>query len=292
MINNFDAKYNEYLRIFDAELNKAFNSLKSVPQLLKDAMHYAIVGGGKRIRPILCIATAEILGVNVEKVLKFAVAIECIHSYSLIHDDLPAMDNDDFRRGKPSTHKQFGEAFAILAGDALLNFAFEYCLDTTEYSQQYALAMKVLAEYAGCSGMIAGQVLDLQNENNPNFNEQTLYSIYLNKTAKLITAPLLIASELANGKYKAELTDFGYKLGFMFQITDDIMDVEGTVESIGKTPNKDAEENKLTSIKVFGLDGAKDKNLSLYQDCINILDKINGSEFLKEFTMRMFKRKK
>lgn len=289
---NFDSTYNKYLQVFNVELNKALNSLDGAPKVIIDAMKYAIVGGGKRIRPVLCLATAEMLGVDIKSVLPYCVAIECIHSYSLVHDDLPAMDNDDFRRGKPSTHKQFGEAYGILAGDALLNFAFEYCLENPNFTNNDALALKVLAQYAGYSGMIGGQVLDLQNENNPIYDEDALFSIYLNKTSKLLTAPLLIASELSGGKYNETLKEYGYNLGFMFQITDDIMDVEGTVELIGKTPNKDVAEDKLTAIKVYGLDGAKKKNKCLYSHCIELLNEIDGSEFLKDFTTKIYTRNK
>ena len=292
MPSNFDEKYNNYLQIFNAELDKAFNSLNNLPKILKDAMVYAVTGGGKRIRPVLCIAVADMLGVDVNRALPFAIAIECIHSYSLVHDDLPAMDNDDFRRGKPSTHKQFGEAYGILAGDALLNFAIEYCLNKTDFGAKDALALKILAEYAGPTGMIGGQVLDLENEKKSSYNEDVLYSIYLNKTAKLLTAPLLISSELAGGKYKSILKEFGLNFGYMFQITDDIMDVEGTIELIGKTPNKDVAEDKLTAIKVYGLNGATNKNKILYNNCIELLKKINGSEFLQEFTTKIYTRNK
>jgi geranylgeranyl diphosphate synthase type II len=255
-------------------------------------MRYAITGGGKRIRPVLLIATADMLGVDFDNIKEFAVAIECIHSYSLVHDDLPAMDNDDYRRGKLSTHKKFGEANGILTGDALLNFAFEYSLSKQNFDSNDAKALKYLGECAGCFGMIAGQVLDLQNEHNANVSEQTLYSIYENKTAKLLTAPLLIASVLSGGKYYKEFESFGYNLGVLFQIVDDIMDVEGTLESIGKTPHKDEDVNKLTSIKLFGLDGAKELAKKHYLECKKILSEINGSEFLSELTDAMFVRRK
>ena len=184
---DYNKQYDFYLSIVENEIKCAFNSLKNVPDLLKDAMEYAVIGGGKRVRPVLCFAVAENLGVDLNKIKEFAFAIECIHSYSLVHDDLPAMDNDDYRRGKLSTHKKFGEAYGILAGDALLNFAFEYCLNKIDFDKKDALALKLLAEYAGASGMIAGQVLDLQNEKNNLPNEKILYDIYINKTAKLLT---------------------------------------------------------------------------------------------------------
>lgn len=289
---DYNSQYLNYLNKFDTELNKALGFLKDIPPLLKESMTYAIIDGGKRIRPVLCFATADMLGIDLEEVNEFAVAVECIHSYSLVHDDLPAMDNDDFRRGKFSTHKKFGEAYGILAGDALLNFAFEYPLNKTNFNACDAEAMKILAECAGSKGMIAGQVLDLQNEKNSDVSERILYDIYLNKTAKLLIAPLLIASVFANKKYFSELKNFGYHLGIMFQISDDIMDVEGSVESIGKTPNKDAQVDKLTSIKVFGLNGAKDRLNYHYLECLKILGKINANSFLEEFTKKMYVRKK
>ena len=203
-----------------------------------EAMNYSVLAGGKRLRPMLMEETYKLFGGSGKIVEPFMAAMEMIHTYSLVHDDLPAMDNDDFRRGKPSTHKKFGEANGILAGDALLNFAFETVLSKENFNIYDAKALKILAEYAGYRGMIAGQILDLENEKNSS-NEKVLYNIYENKTAKLITAPLLIASTYADEKYFSQLKMYGYNLGVLFQIIDDIMDVEGTLESIGKTPHKD-----------------------------------------------------
>lgn len=292
MNNNYDQLFFDYHNFVNNEIDKIFAEIKDVPPVLKDAMEYAVVDGGKRIRPILCLATADMLNLKREDVIDFAVAIEFIHSYSLIHDDLPAMDNDDYRRGKLSTHKKFGEATGILAGDALLNFAFEHCLNKPNFTLNDAKALKILAECAGSIGMIKGQVLDLQNEKNPNPNEEILYDIYLNKTAKLIMAPVLIASALADFKYFEELKRFSYNLGVMFQITDDIMDVTGTVESIGKTPNKDEKAGKLTSVKIFGLKGAKEKLKVHYDLAIESLKKIGASDFLFSLTKKLYDRKK
>ena len=291
---DYAKKYNEYLAIFNQQLNIAIKSVQEngAPEILSQAMDYAVSGGGKRVRPVLLYASAELLGLDLASVNEFAVAIECIHSYSLVHDDLPSMDNDDYRRGKLSTHKKFGEAYGILTGDSLLNFAFEYCLSKKDFSNNDANALKLLANYAGTFGMIAGQVYDLQNEKSNNLSEQTLYNIYENKTAKLLTAPLLISSILANNVYYDELKEFGYHLGIMFQISDDIMDVEGSVESIGKTPNKDIIEDKLTSIKVFTLNGAKERREFHYKKCLEQLNKIKNSNFLRIFCKNMFERTK
>lgn len=289
---NFNEKYSEYLKLFNDKLDEYISSYsKSCPKLLGDSMAYAVVDGGKRVRPILCIATAEMLGVPIEQVIYYALAIEFIHSYSLVHDDLPAMDNDDYRRGKLSTHKKFGEAFGILAGDGLLNLAIETCLKKQCINENDAEAMRILFDCSGAKGMIAGQVLDLYNEKNPEISEDKLFAIIENKTSKLILAPVLIASCVSGGKYYNELKEFAFKLGILFQITDDIMDVEGDVATIGKTPHKDEQSDKLTSVKLYGLDGAKEKAFALYNDCKKILKTIPNNEFLDKFTDKMYLRK-
>ena len=287
---NYKERYAKYLDLFNNQLNLAINAFSDAPKLLKDAMEYAVAGGGKRIRPVLLIATADALNVPFDCVKELAVAIECIHSYSLVHDDLPAMDNDDYRRGKLSTHKKFGEAYGILAGDGLLNFAFEYCLAKENASLSHFKALSFLSNCAGVTGMIAGQVLDLQNERANDVSEDVLYNIYENKTAKLLMAPVLMASILADNKYYSELNEFAYNLGVMFQIADDILDVEGSVETLGKTPNKDQLSDKLTSVKVFGLDGAKKRKQVHYEKCLKALDNIENNEFLLEFTKLIYLR--
>ncbi len=292
MQNNYQLLYNEYLTIFENNLSNVFTCLsKDAPSTIVDAMTYAVTGGGKRIRPVLCMASASLLGVDLKQVKEFSIAIECIHSYSLVHDDLPSMDNDDFRRGKPSTHKKFGEANGILAGDALLNFAFELSLSKPDFNNNDVKALKFLSDCAGYNGMIAGQILDLESEGKI-ANEQLLYKIFENKTAKLIIAPIIIPSILSEGKFYNELYDFGYNLGILFQITDDIIDVEGSLEDIGKTPNKDAESDKLTSVKVFGLLGAKEKAKIHYERCIGAIKNLPNNEFLLELCDKVFNRRK
>ncbi len=288
---NFAEKYDEYLNFFNISLENCLNSVdKTAPNVIKDAMRYAVGDGGKRVRPILCFAACEMLGKDKSAVKNLALGIEFIHSYSLVHDDLPAMDNDDYRRGKLSTHKKFGEAIGILAGDALLNFAFETMLKEENPSQFYLAAMSLIAEYAGYSGMIGGQTLDLQNENNANATEKDLYDVYLNKTAKLISAPMLAASCVNGKKYYDEIKEYGYHLGILFQITDDIMDECGTLEQIGKTPHKDDAENKLTSVRIFGLDGAKERAFTHYTQAKKIISEIDKIGFLTAFTDKMYER--
>ena len=288
---NYKAQYQRYLEIFENELKSALTKIDA-PETLKESMKYAVLDGGKRVRPILALATAEMLEVDLSLILPYTVAIESIHSYSLVHDDLPSMDNDDYRRGKLSTHKKFGEAQGILAGDALLNFAFEYVLNKENFTLNDSRSLALLAKYSGSSGMVGGQVLDLKNEKNCEVSEQTLYEIYKNKTAKLIMAPILIASILNNNRHFDTLYEYGLNLGYLFQISDDILDIEGTIENLGKTPHKDENSDKLSAIKVFGLDGAKQRKLFHYNKCVEQLNMIKNNEFLLALTKNMFERTK
>ena len=288
---NYETAYKRYLEYFENSLNERISSLDDrSPRIIRDAMTYAVCGGGKRVRPVLCLSTTEMLGGEISCAKNFALAIEFIHSYSLVHDDLPSMDNDDYRRGKLSTHKKFGEAYGVLAGDALLNFAFETCL-SGEFGERDAKAMRIIADFSGYRGMIAGQVLDLESEKLNEPDEKTLYDIYINKTSRLLTAPLLVASELCGGIYYSEFEEFGKNLGILFQITDDFLDAEGDFNTIGKTPNKDEKENKFTSIKVFGKDGAKLRAEKHYEGARKVLEKIPGSEFLSVFLDKIYMRK-
>lgn len=288
---NFENQLKRYQDYYSESLNYFLLKLKRrAPKGLYESISYSLLSGGKRIRPVLCYATAEMLGLDISCVKDLALAIEMIHTYSLVHDDLPAMDNDDYRRGQLSTHKKFGEANGILTGDALLNLAFEVCLDKESFNKHEIKAIKIIAEYAGVSGMIAGQFYDL-TENKP-LTEEFLYNIYENKTAKLIMAPILAASCFANEKFFNELKDFAYNLGVLFQITDDFLDLEGTFDEIGKTPNKDRAGDKLTAIDVFGFDGAKAKEREHYFACKKILNSISVGCFLSDFTDEIYKRKK
>lgn len=289
---NFDIEYSSLLDYFNQKLFDFLGEyIKDCPKILGDSMIYAVEGGGKRVRPVLCLATAKMLGVDVEKAVYYAIAIELVHSYSLVHDDLPAMDNDDYRRGKLSTHKKFGEAFGILAGDGLLNLAIEACFQKDNVSFEDFNAIKTIFEYTGAKGMVKGQVLDLENEDSDFISEQVLNEIHLNKTAKLITAPILASSHLAKDRYYEELKTYGENLGILFQYTDDVLDVEGSFESLGKTPNKDEKENKLTSVKVYGLNGVKERIDKIYNKCQELLNNIPNSEFLQSFTKKIYLRK-
>lgn len=290
-MQNFDIKHAEYLKIFENYLDEFLKNLNGVDTKLKEAIEYSVKNGGKRVRPVLCLATAEMLNIDAKKVLKYALAIEFIHAYSLVHDDLPAMDNDDYRRGKLSTHKKFGEALGILTGDALLNLAMEIAVSGNDFSLEEKNAIQKIFELAGAKGMISGQVLDLSCEKSNSVDQETLYEIYEKKTCDLIKAPILVSSILSGGKFYSELESFAFNLGALFQITDDILDVESNFETLGKTVKKDEKSDKLTCVKLWGLDGAKKKAKGHYDKCISLLNRAENSWFLIKYTDKIYLRK-
>ncbi len=291
-MNAFDISYQKYLTLFEDYAKEYANTITTKPKVLGESMVYSLLNGGKRVRPVLMLACADVLGVEKKEVLPFALALEMIHCYSLIHDDLPCMDNDDFRRGKPSNHKEFGEAIALLAGDALLNEAYAICFEQALKGEKYALASKFLNECAGRSGMVAGQAADwLFSSSDEEITEEALSYIYENKTGKLLLAPVSIVGILGNRKYYFELENFGKMLGVLFQITDDILDVTGNFEKLGKSIGKDEKENKLTSIRLYGLKGAKVRAEECAKDCLATLEGIKGdTEFLKELVLYVLNR--
>lgn len=276
-MTQFNLLYDEYLREFNAYLETYTSKLKTKPDVLAESIRYSLLNGGKRIRPVLMLACADVLGLPRQEVLPFALALEMIHTYSLVHDDLPAMDNDDFRRGKPSNHKQFGEANAILAGDGLLNEAYAICFNECFKGEKYVLASQFLNECAGVYGMIEGQSADLYHTNsNEDVTEEELNYIYEHKTGKLLLAPVAIASILSGNKYYLPLEQFGKMIGRLFQMTDDILDVTGDFDSLGKSIGKDSKENKLTCIRLYGLEGAKVRAEMCAQDCHAVLEGVEG----------------
>ena len=274
---DYHLQYKKYLEKFENYALKYMEKIHTVPTVLGDSMRYSLLSGGKRIRPVLALACADVLGVSDEDVLPFALALEMIHTYSLIHDDLPAMDNDDFRRGKPTSHKAFGEANAILAGDALLNESYAICLKECLKGEKYTVAANFLNECAGIHGMIVGQTADIYfSEQSQEISEEDLFYIYEHKTGKLILAPISLVSILAGSKYYVEFERFGKMLGRLFQMTDDILDVTGDFDALGKNVGKDAGKNKLTCIRVYGLDGAKLRADRCARDCHTVLEGIEG----------------
>jgi geranylgeranyl diphosphate synthase type II len=236
---------------------------ESIPPEIFKAVHYSVFNGGKRIRPILCLAAAEAVGGDLAPAIPVACALELIHTYSLIHDDLPSMDNDDFRRGKPTCHKVFGENIAILAGDALLTEAFALLsrAEKVMFSSERRLAIiQEIANAAGIFGMVGGQALDVISEKT-GADENTLIEIHRRKTGALIIAAVKSGAIVANaGKDKIQaLTEYGINIGQAFQIADDILNVEGDRELMGKETGSDAARNKLTYPSLLGMEKAKEK---------------------------------
>jgi len=288
-MKNYSEYINKYAELFETYLDNVLEELQQTKNGLTESMVYSIKNGGKRLRPSLCVFTCDLLGVDISKALPFACSIEFIHSSSLVHDDLPALDNDDLRRGKPSCHKKFGEAEAILCGDAMLNFAYEHSLKNAK-SIKEVKCLQILAEYTGYLGMLGGQYLDITSEKKHLLNKEILLEIQQNKTAKLITVPFLIASVLADEKYFLELKNYGENLGIAFQILDDVLDVEGNVNQLGKSIGKDKNSGKLTSVSIFGLEKSKELVKLYTQKAIETIDNISKLSILKDFALSLTNR--
>lgn len=290
---DFSLRYDEYRSYFDTYINKFCEDIKTTPPVLGEGMKYSLLLGGKRVRPVLMYAIGDLLNVDRNTLTPYACALEMIHTYSLIHDDLPEMDNDDFRRGKPSNHKKFGQANAVLAGDALLNTAMSVLFAECYKGAEFVSAAKYICDCAGIYGMLAGQSADLLHENDEIPTVDNLEYIYANKTAKLITAAIAVPSLLSGNRYFHELRLLGEKLGYLFQLTDDILDEEGSFAKLGKTIGKDEAENKLTAVRVYGLEQCKTLADIYKKDCDDILTHIDGDvEFLRELVTFVRKRDK
>lgn len=257
------------------------------------AMRYSLSNGGKRIRPVLALEFAAACGGSKEDCLPLACAIEYVHTYSLIHDDLPCMDNDDLRRGKPSCHKRFSEATALLAGDALLTHAFELIGNSDLSDGQKATASTLLAQNAGVGGMIGGQVIDLiLEEGNPTLNE--LLTVYKLKTGALISAACLmgcIGADASRDKIVAA-SKFAYDLGVAFQIQDDVLDIIGDEEKLGKPVGSDKENNKTTYAVIKGIEKAQSDVKLLTDNAIKQLELFENNAFLKELALSLINRDK
>ena len=259
-MKDFQVYLKEKTDFFETELKKELQEL-SYPETIAKGMEYAVLNGGKRLRPFLLFVTLELLNENINKGVKSAIALEMIHSYSLVHDDLPALDNDDYRRGKLTTHKVFGEAEGILIGDSLLTYAF-YVLSQKNLellsSEQIINIISKTSEYAGINGMIGGQMIDIESENRK-IDLETLKYIHSHKTGKLIKLPIEIACIIANvEKDKREvLEEYADLIGLAFQVKDDILDVEGTFEELGKPVGSDIDLHKATYPSILGMEESK-----------------------------------
>ncbi|MGE3977358.1 MAG: polyprenyl synthetase family protein [Nitrospira sp.] len=265
------AEYLEQQRLnVDRFLDLVAPTAVTPPTTLHESLRYSLLAGGKRIRPILTLAAAEAIGAAVPGLMPVACSLELIHTYSLIHDDLPSMDNDDFRRGKPTNHKVYGEAMAILAGDALLTMAFDLIsrpdlMKDCDPVRQVRLVQE-LAYGSGSRGMVGGQVFDIQAENK-DIDLATLQTIHKHKTGMLIRASVRMGAIAAGATDRQldDVTGYAEDIGLAFQIADDVLNVTGTREELGKNPNTDAERGKKTYPTFHGVEGAK----KLADDCVS-----------------------
>ncbi|GLI33108.1 polyprenyl synthetase family protein [Desulforhabdus amnigena] len=268
-MNDFNLKgyLAERKQMVDAALERLFPVPAGLEKSVLEASRYSLFAGGKRLRPILCLAAAEVVGGTPESILPAACALEMIHTYSLIHDDLPAMDNDDFRRGKPTCHKAFGEAIAILAGDALLTEAFGFIAEGQMQkdfpADKLLKVIGIVVKASGYRGMVGGQVIDLESENQA-VDVATVEYMHIHKTGALLSASLEVGALLGGGTEEqiAILTRYGQHFGLAFQITDDILDIEGDAALMGKTPGSDIAKNKKTYPVLLGMTRSKEAALA------------------------------
>jgi geranylgeranyl diphosphate synthase type II len=260
-------------KLIERALDRYLPKATAKPATLHRAMRYSLFAGGKRLRPILCLAAAEACGGKIGNALPLACALECIHTYSLVHDDLPSMDNDDFRRGRPTCHKIFGEGIAILAGDALLTIAFEIVSNAKPTSRyDTSILLREIAVAAGSQKLIAGQVADLEAEGR-NAKRDQLQFIHENKTAAILRSSVRLGAMSANADARklSAVTRFGQRLGLAFQIIDDILDVTQTSEILGKSAGKDVAAKKATYPAVIGLEKSRAEARRLTRQAHNAL---------------------
>lgn len=289
----FENILNNDISIVEDRLIKLLPECANGQDEVVKAMKYSLSNGGKRLRPVLCLEFARACGADRFDALDFACAVEYIHTYSLIHDDLPCMDDDDMRRGKPSCHKEFGEATALLAGDALLTHAFQILAGAELDDKKIALACGLLAQNAGVQGMVGGQVIDLKYESEtPDL--QQLLSVHRLKTGALISAACLLGCIAAGADDEkiAAASAFAYDLGVAFQIKDDILDVVGSTEALGKPVGSDAENNKTTYVTVRGMENAQKDVEMLTSAAVSRLSAFDNTDFLKTLALYLVNRNK
>ena len=268
---------NEFAESFDHSLISVLPKPVGMESHVVEAMRYALLAGGKRLRPFLVMKSSSLYSIDPDHAMRVAVAVECVHTYSLIHDDLPAMDDDDMRRGQPSVHKKFDEATAILAGDALLTIAFEILADSKTHPDAAVRCelIGLLSRAIGAIGMVGGQIIDLKAEKQP-LSEEEIIRMQQMKTGALIVFSCEAGAILAKVKNEDEgrqiLADYGRTIGLAFQIVDDLLDIEGSSEDIGKTAGKDIEAGKATLVSLMGAKRAREKADELIDRAIKSLD--------------------
>lgn len=292
---DFKEELKEKVKFVDEYMEKFLPPEDKYPEIIHKAMRYSVFAGGKRLRPIMVMEACRAFGGDVKKAMPFACAIEMIHTYSLIHDDLPALDNDDYRRGRLTSHKMFGENMAILAGDALLHHAFETmaeaCVKMNDI--KYTKAMLAIAQGAGINGMVAGQVVDVISEGKE-IDKDTLDYIHKNKTAAMIIGALKAGAEIggASDEEIKNIERVGELVGVAFQIQDDILDVTSTLEELGKPINSDEKNHKVTYATMFGVEDASKIVLDMSNEALEILHSMGDRmEFLERLTEYLIRRK-
>jgi len=292
---NFEDRLNNYIGLINTQLLSYLNCEKGHNGTLIESMKYSLFAGGKRLRPVLALSSYNLFGNDIGEILPYACALEMIHTYSLIHDDLPSMDNDNYRRGKLTNHKVYGEGIAILAGDGLLNYSFEIMLENAFKQKELYLhvrSIKEIANAAGINGMIAGQVADLESENKI-IDKKILEYIHLNKTAALITASLKIGAIIGKAS-EADIEcmkQIGLNLGLAFQIKDDILDIMGDENKLGKNIGSDIDKHKSTYPTLFGLEASVAYVRELTENANSLLSRYGDrSGFLLELSNHLASR--
>ena len=293
---DLEAYLGQRRRLVDSELERRLVELPAPLARLREAMAYALLSGGKRLRPIFCLGAAEVFGAGAEAILPAACALEFIHAYSLIHDDLPAMDDDDLRRGQPTCHKVFGEAMAILAGDALLTEAFSLLagLALIHPPQRVVEVIEAVACAAGAQGMVGGQTADLLSEGRVEVSVEEVEFVHRLKTGALITVSMLTGAKLAGaeGDDLAAMEKFGRNIGAAFQITDDLLNIEGRTEIMGKPTGSDAAKGKATYPSAVGAGAARQRAQELVQEGFGHLGRFPAANHLRVLAKYIISRAK
>lgn len=294
----FQAEYQKRIEQIEHIIGGYLPKEEGYQQTILKAVNYSVLAGGKRLRPMLMQETYRLFGGKERVIEPFMAAIEMIHTYSLVHDDLPAMDNDEYRRGKETTWKVYGEAMGILAGDALLNLAFEtatQAFDLDPANPAIGRALQILSKKAGIYGMVGGQVVDVESENTTDMTKDRLDFIYRLKTSALIESSMLIGAVLAGATEEEQkiIEQAAGKVGLAFQIQDDILDVTSTMEVLGKPIGSDEKNHKVTYVTYEGIEKAKDDVKALSTEAINLVESLSGkNEFLTELLSYLIARDK
>lgn len=294
---NFQEELNKRTQAAETVLKKYLPKEEGFAVTMAQAMNYSMLAGGKRLRPVLMQETYRLFGGSEEVVEPFMAAMEMIHTHSLIHDDLPALDNDDYRRGRLTTHKVYGEAMGVLSGVVLLNYAYEVMLtafDMTKEKDRVVKALRIMADKTGIHGMLGGQSVDVENDGKP-VKKEVLDYIYQNKTSALIECAMMAGAVLAGAPEEAVeiIEEAARDIGLAFQIQDDILDVTSTSEELGKPVHSDEKNNKVTYVTLFGLEGAQRESAMLSEKAVSLLESLEQkNEFLNLLVAKLVNRRK